>query len=66
MALDDLHVPFTPAVFVGAAAGGAAGKKIKVARKKSSKRRTEIRVPVGMFGDESLSLQILDEIKKQF
>ena len=30
MALD-LHVLFTPAVFVGAAAGGAAGKKVKVA-----------------------------------
>jgi hypothetical protein len=66
MALDNLHVPFTPAVFVGAAAGGAAGKKIKVARKKSSKRRTEIGIRVETFGDESLWLQILDKIKKRF
>jgi len=47
-------------------ASGADGKKIEVALKSISKSRTEIRVRVGTFGDESLSLQILDTIKKRF
>ena len=47
-------------------ASGADGKKIQVALKRISKSRTEIRVRVGTFGDESLSLQILDKIKKRF
>jgi hypothetical protein len=47
-------------------ASGASGKKIQVALKRISKNRTEIRIRVGTFGDESLSLQILDTIKKRF
>ena len=47
-------------------ASGAGGKKIQVVLKRISKGRTEIRIRVGTFGDESLSLQILDKIKKRF
>jgi hypothetical protein len=47
-------------------ASGAGGKKIQVALKSISKSRTEIGIRVGTFGDESLSVQILDTIKKRF
>lgn len=47
-------------------ASGAGGKAIDVALKKISPTRTEIRVRVGLFGDESLSRQILEGIKKRF
>ena len=46
-------------------ASGAAGKKIKVALKKISDTRTEIRIRIGTFGDQSLSLQILERNKKR-
>jgi hypothetical protein len=47
-------------------ASGAGGKKIRVALKKISDTRTEIRIRVGTFGDESLSLKILERIKNRF
>ena len=47
-------------------ASGAGGKAIDVALKKISPTRTEIRIRVGLFGDESLSRQILQGIKKRF
>lgn len=47
-------------------ASGAGGKTIDVALKKISPTRTEIRIRVGLFGDESLSRQILERIKKRF
>ena len=47
-------------------ASGAAGKKIKVALKKISDTHTEIRIRIGTFGDKSLSLKILERIKKRF
>lgn len=47
-------------------ADGAGGKKIKVTLKKISDSSTEIRIRVGTFGDEALSLQILERIKKRF
>ena len=47
-------------------ASGASGKAIDVALKKISPTRTEIRIRVGLFGDESLSRQILEGIKKRF
>jgi hypothetical protein len=47
-------------------ASGAAGKKIKVALKKISDTHIEIRIRIGTFGDKSLSLKILERIKKRF
>ena len=47
-------------------ATGANGKQIKVALKKISNTRTEIRIRIGTFGDKSLSQQILETIKKRF
>lgn len=47
-------------------AAGASGKKIKVVLKKISDTRTEIKIRVGTFGDESMSQQILETIKKRF
>ncbi len=47
-------------------ARGAGDKKIRVKVKKQSDTVTEIRIRVGMFGDESMSRQILDRIKKRF
>ena len=47
-------------------ASGAGDKAIDVALKKISPARTEIRIRVGLFGDESLSRQILEGIKKHF
>ena len=47
-------------------ASGASGKEIDVALKKIFPSRTEIRIRVGLFGDESLSRKILEAIKKRF
>jgi hypothetical protein len=47
-------------------ARGAGGKNINVALKKISPTRTEIRIRVGLFGNESLSRQILEKIKQRF
>jgi hypothetical protein len=47
-------------------AKGAANKTIKIKLNKQSDTLTEIRIRVGTFGDTSLSLQILESIKKQF
>lgn len=47
-------------------ASGAGDKAIDVALKKISPTRTEIGIRVGLFGDESLSRQILEAIKKRF
>jgi intein/homing endonuclease len=47
-------------------AKGAANKTIKVKLNRQSDTLTEIRIRVGTFGDTSLSLQILESIKKQF
>jgi len=47
-------------------AKGAANKIIKIKLNRQSNMLTEIRIRVGTFGDESLSLQILEIIKKQF
>lgn len=47
-------------------ARGAGDKKIKVKVKKQSDTVTEIKIRIGVFGDESLSRQILDKIKARF
>jgi hypothetical protein len=47
-------------------ARGAGNKKIKIKLEKESDTVTEIRIRVGIFGDESMSRQILDKIKKGF
>ena len=47
-------------------ASGAGGKAIDVALKKISPTRTEISIRVGLFGDKSLSRQILKKIKGRF
>ncbi|MBW2332890.1 MAG: DUF3568 family protein [Deltaproteobacteria bacterium] len=47
-------------------AKGVANKTIKIKLKRQSNMLTEIRIRVGTFGDKSLSLQILESIKKQF
>lgn len=47
-------------------AKGAANKIIRIKLKRQSNMRTEIRIRVGTFGDESVSLEILERIKKQF
>jgi len=47
-------------------AKGAAHKRIKIKLNKQSNMLTEIRIRVGTFGDESLSLKILERIKKRF
>jgi hypothetical protein len=47
-------------------ARGAGGKNIKIALKKLSPTLTEIRIRVGLFGNESLSRQILEKIKRRF
>ncbi len=46
-------------------ASGAADKRIKVRLKKQSETLTEIRMRIGVFGDESLSRHILEKIKKR-
>jgi len=45
---------------------GVANKIIKIKLKRESNRLTEIRIRVGTFGDKSVSLKILESIKKQF
>jgi len=47
-------------------AKGATNKTIKIKLNKQSDTLTEIKIRVGTFGDESLSLQMLESIKKQF
>lgn len=47
-------------------ASGADGKVIDVALKKITPTRTEISIRVGLFGDKSLSRQILKRIKGRF
>ena len=47
-------------------AKSVANKIIKIKLNRQSDMLTEIRIRVGTFGDESLSLQILESIKKQF
>jgi len=70
MAMDDLEFQIThkgkDAFDAELSASGVGGKKIKVALKKISDTRTEIRIRVGTFGDKSLSQQILEKIKKRF
>lgn len=70
MAMDDLEFHTTgkgkDAFDAELSASGAGGKKIKVALKKISDTRTEIRIRVGTFGDKSLSRQILEKIKNRF
>ena len=46
-------------------AKGAANKIIKIKLKRKSDTLTEIRIRVGTFGDKSVSLKILEGIKKQ-
>ena len=69
-AMDDMELNITDkakdAFDAELSASGAAGKKIKVALKKISNKRTEIRIRIGTFGDKSLSQQILETIKKRF
>jgi len=69
MAMDDLEFMVTGKekdVFdAELTASGAVDKKIKVALKKISDTRTEIKIRVGAFGDKSLSQQILETIKKR-
>lgn len=45
-------------------ARGANDKKIQIRLKKISEELTEVRIRVGTFGDESLSRQILERLKK--
>ena len=69
-AMDDLEFAVTSKekdAFLGQLiARGAGDKKIRVKVKKQSDTVTEIRIRVGIFGDESMSRQILDRIKKRF
>ena len=47
-------------------ARGAGDRKIKVKLKRQSDTLTEIRIRVGILGDEPLSRHILEKIKKRF
>lgn len=47
------------------AARGAGDKKIQVDLKRLTDKETEIRIRVGTFGDEVISRQVLDKIKKR-
>jgi hypothetical protein len=47
-------------------AKGVANKIIRIKLNKKANMLTEIRIRVGTFGDESVSLEILERIKKQF
>jgi len=70
MAMDDLKFHITGKekdVFdAKLTASGAANKKINVSLKRLSNNLTEIRIRVGIFGDEPLSRHILEKIKKRF
>ena len=46
-------------------ARGAGEKKLTIKLKMQSDNITEIKIRVGMFGDESVSRLIYEEIKKQ-
>ena len=46
-------------------ARGAGDKKLTIKLKKQSDNITEIKIRVGMIGDESMSRLVYDEIKKQ-
>ena len=46
-------------------ARGAEDKKLTIKLKRQSDNITEIKIRVGMFGDESMSRLVYDEIKKQ-
>ncbi len=45
-------------------ARSATDKKIKISLKRESEKLTEVRIRVGIFGDEALSLHVLKEIRK--
>ncbi len=45
---------------------GAGDKKVKVKLERQSDKLTGIKIRVGMFGDESLSMQILQKIRKRY
>lgn len=47
-------------------ASGARDKKVKIILKKISDTRTEVKIRVGTFGDQSLSAQILESIRRRF
>ena len=47
-------------------ARGSGDKKIQVKLEKKAEKITEIRIRVGLFGDESMSRLILDRIKAGF
>jgi len=44
----------------------AGNKNINISLKRKSDNLTEIAIRVGKFGDESMSQQILEEIKKHY
>ncbi len=44
----------------------ARDKKVNVRLERQSERLTSIRIRVGMFGDQSLSMQILQKIRKEY
>ena len=47
-------------------ARGSGDKKIQIKLQKKTEKVTEIKIRVGLFGDESMSRQILDKIKSRF
>ncbi len=47
-------------------ARGAGDKKVKVKLERQSDKLTAIKIRVGMFGDETLSMQILNNIRKRY
>ncbi|MBI4660270.1 MAG: DUF3568 family protein [Verrucomicrobia bacterium] len=68
-AMSDLEFSVTKkekdALSARAVARGANDKKIQVDLKRLSDRDTEVRIRVGILGDESISRQVLDKIKKR-
>jgi hypothetical protein len=44
-------------------ARNAADKKIKIEVERTGERLTKVTIRIGVFGDESLSMAILDKIK---
>ena len=69
-AMDDLGFHITSrakdAFDAELAASGARDKEVKIILKKISDTRTEMKIRVGMFGDQSLSAQILEAIRRRF
>ena len=47
-------------------ARGAGDKKVKIKLERQSDKLTGIKIRVGMFGDEPLSMQILNNIRKRY